>query len=118
MTPKSKPNRYWRIIGYRGLTEIFFDTRISVGLLSEGALADLLRCLTAKAGLNYEQIVGAYVRRGTKGANALLKITRNGRTPQFTCGKNPRFAAAMVDESSQRISPHNVPRRKTPPKRG
>lgn len=115
--PKSKPKRYWRITGYRGLTEIF-DTRISAGLLSEGALADLLKCLTAKAGLNYEEIVGAYVRRGTKGANSLLKITRNGRMSQFTCGENPYFAATLTDETSQRISPLSVPRRKAPPRRG
>ena len=115
--PKSKPKQYWRITGYRGLNEIF-DTRISAGLLSEGALADLLKCLTAKAGLSYEEIVGAYVRRGTKGANSLLKITRNGRMPKFTCGKNPYFAATLADETGQRILPNNVPRRKAPPKRG
>jgi hypothetical protein len=117
MRPKRKPTPYWRITGYRGLTEIF-DSRISVGLLSEGALSDLLKCLTAKAGLDYEEIVGAYVRRGTKGANSLLKITRHGRMPQFTCGENPYFVATMVDDTGEQIPPHNAPRRKAPPQRG
>lgn len=117
MNAKGDPKRYWRITGYRGHTSIF-DTRLSLGLLSEGQVGDLLKCLTAKAALNYEEIVGAYVRRGTARANSLLKIVRNERTPQLTCGKNPYFVATIVDETAQRISPTHVPRRKAPPKRG
>jgi hypothetical protein len=89
-------SRLWHIQGYDSGT-LIFDARISVGSLSESQLKALLMALTAKAGLNFNEIVGAYAKRGTKSANALLTVQKEGPSPVFMCGTNPHFVARTID---------------------
>jgi hypothetical protein len=79
--------------------------------MSDAQVKDLLKCLAAKEGLTYEEIVGAYVRRKTKRANELLHIQKNGPYPEYTCGNDPHFAAIVVDEKGDRIKYQPLPRR-------
>jgi hypothetical protein len=52
----------WLIRGYDG-TNVIFEARIAAGQLSEKSVKELLRVLTAKAGLTFDEIVGAHLRR-------------------------------------------------------
>jgi hypothetical protein len=65
----------------------------------------LLRALTAKAGLDYREIVGAYARRRTKIANDLLEVRRDGPYQHFWCGNNPHFEVVLVDENGKPCRP-------------
>ncbi|OQZ03920.1 MAG: hypothetical protein B6D34_04795 [Candidatus Brocadia sp. UTAMX1] len=89
--------RYWHIQGYDGL-ELIFETKVPAGYLSEERVKIVLQTLVARAGLDYDEIVGALVRRKTKGANGLLDVSKNGPYPQYSCGDNPHFHARVVDE--------------------
>ncbi len=64
---------------------------------------DLLKCLTAKEGLSYEEIVGAYAKRNSKQANELLHIQKHGPYPEYSCGHDPSFVAIVVDEKGDRV---------------
>ncbi len=88
---------YWRIRGYDSLTEISSVT-IECGQFTEAQINHLLKTLTAKAGLEYREIVGAYAKRRTRTANDLLVVQRDHKYPTFTCGDNPHFTASVVDE--------------------
>ena len=103
MKPLSK-NRYWRIRGYDS-TEPIFQKCIPISQIGEKQLQDLLRALTAKAGLTYDEIVGAYATRRTKIANDLLEVHRDGPYPHFWCGTNPHFDACVVDENGKVCRP-------------
>ena len=89
----------WKIEGFDGHEKIF-ETKIKLGCLSENKLKKTLRVLTAKAGLSYQEIVGAYSRRGTKVSNELLAVQRNGPRGGYMCGENPHFLATVVDDDS------------------
>jgi|ERR1700683_1952896 hypothetical protein len=91
---------YWRIRGYDSLTEIFGIT-VECGQFTEDQIKHLLKALTAKAGLGYREIVGAYAKRRTKIANNLLAVHKELWFPSYTCGSNPHFAAAVVGEDGQ-----------------
>ena len=93
---------FWRIRGYKKF-DIIFDQMIPVGCLTEVQLRALLKCLTAKAGLSYDEIVGAYVKRRTKLAHGLLNLQKNGPYPEYSCGNDPSFVAIIVDETGNRI---------------
>ena len=80
--------RYWRIQGFDGLNEIYRED-VNTGLFSENQLNILLQTLTAKASLDFEEIVGALARRRTKRANDLLVVKLEKTYPKFTCGDNP-----------------------------
>ena len=54
--------RFWRIRGYSRSKKIL-DERIPVGCMTERQLQELLKCLMAKEGLDYREIVGAYAKR-------------------------------------------------------
>ena len=56
---------YWQIEGYDGLTK-FYDQKVKVGCFSENQIKNLLMALAAKAGLNFDEIVGAYAKKRTK----------------------------------------------------
>jgi hypothetical protein len=75
--------RQWLIRGFDGLTKIF-EIKISVGQLTDDQMKQMLKALTAKAGLEYREIVGAYAKRGTKIANDLLIVHRDSTTATFT----------------------------------
>lgn len=94
--------RYWRIRGHKQF-DTFFDEMIPVGCLTEGQLKELLKCLAAKGGLSYQEIIGAYVKRKTKRAHELLHIQKNGPYPEYYCGDDPSFTAIVVSDKGERI---------------
>jgi len=97
MTKLTKRNLYWRICGYDSLTPIF-ERIVGLGQFTESQMKSLLMALTAKAGLGYDEIVGAYATRKTKIANDLLVVQADSQCPTFWCGSNPHFVASVVDE--------------------
>ncbi len=91
--------RHWHIEGYDSLTKIY-DRKVKVGSFSEKQIQDLLKALSAKASLSFDEIVGAYAKKRTKIANELLSIRKDGPCPVYTCGDNPHFIARVVIEDS------------------
>jgi hypothetical protein len=100
----SKNKRYWRIRGYDGLIQIFERT-VGLGQFTESQIEHLLMTLAAKAGLEFDDIVGAYAMRGTKIANNLLIVYKDFRYPTYSCGDDPHFEASVVDETGK-ITPN------------
>lgn len=94
--------RYWRIRGYDNSTEIF-ETRVEVGQITYDQIKQMLKALAAKAGLDYDEIVGAYAKRRTEIANDLLAIHREAEPAILSCGTNPHFVASVVDENGKII---------------
>ena len=98
--------RYWRIRGYESTKKIF-DKTLSIGQFNGKQIEDCLKALAAKAGLNFDEIIGAYTKRRTKIANGLLDVQWDAKYSTWTCGSNPYFMAAIVDESGKPIvNPH------------
>jgi hypothetical protein len=97
------PKRFWRIRGHKGF-DVFFDATIPVGLLTEDQLKHLLRCLAAKAGLDYDEVIGGYVKRRTRRAHGLLDVHKHGPYPEYCCGNDPSFTAIVVDATGNRIT--------------
>jgi len=89
--------RYWHILGYDSLERIY-DRKVKVGYFSEARIQELLMALAARAGLNYDEIVGAYATKNVKISNVLLEVRKNGPHPDYTCGDNPWFTARVVEE--------------------
>lgn len=87
--------RYWRISGHESGSKIF-ETHVPVGCFSERQVNDLLKALTAKAGLTLDEIVGAYARRNTKYSNDLLLVQKEKPHAEYMCGDNPYFVAGVV----------------------
>jgi len=100
--------RYWRIRGYEK-SDTIFDESIPVGCLTEEGLKERLKCLAAKGGLTYREIIGAYVRRRTKLAHDILNIQKNGPYPEYSCGSDPSFIAIVVDKDGKRIEYPRLP---------
>jgi hypothetical protein len=90
--------RYWKIEGFDGLTKIY-EEAVKSGLLSENQLKNLLKALTAKASLDYEEIVGAFVRKGSRRSNNLVLVAHHKPEPKFSCGENPFFTARIVTKN-------------------
>lgn len=91
--------RYWEIVGYDG-TEKIFKRKIKFGCYTEKQMKQLLMALAAKTGLDVEEIVGAYAKRGTKVSNELLDVQRDPMYATLTCGVNPHFVARVVKDGS------------------
>lgn len=94
--------RFWRIRGHKGL-DTFFDVMIPTGCLTEDKLKEFLKCLSAKEGLSYVEIIGVYAKRKTRFAHDILHIQKNGPYPEYSCGNDPSFVAIIVDETGKRI---------------
>jgi hypothetical protein len=88
--------RHWLIRGFDGHTKID-EKRIDLGQLSEKQLKPILKALATKAGLDFDEIIGAYATRGTKIANDLLRVQRDGPHSRFSCGDNPYFIALIAE---------------------
>src|SRR5205807_5901444 len=69
-------NFYWHIEGYDSQDKIY-DRKVKLGYFSHKQIQALLKALAAKAGLNFDEIVGAYTKKGTKIANDLLSIHKD-----------------------------------------
>ena len=89
--------RYWHIEGYNSTTKIF-NKKVKVGCFSENKIKSLLMTLAAKAGLNFNEIVGAYAKKNTKISNELLSIQKDGSYPVYMCGDNPHFLARVISD--------------------
>jgi hypothetical protein len=87
--------RFWHIEGYDSLTKIY-DKKVKVGCFSDNQIKNLLKALTAKAGLSFDEIVGAYAKKKTKISNEHLIIKRDGPYQVYTCGSNPHFIARVI----------------------
>jgi len=94
--------RYWCIQGYDGLKTIF-KMKVGVGQFTDDQIKHLLQALAAKAGLNFDEIVGAYAKRRTKISNKLLHVHKDSTRPDYMCGSNPVFTARVVDEDGKII---------------
>ena len=95
---------YWRIEGRDSTTRIFERT-VEHGQFTVSQMEHLLMALAAKAGLDYNEIVGAYATRKTKIANNHLVVHHDSQAPIFWCGSNPHFVASVVDEAGK-ITPY------------
>ena len=60
--------------------------------MSEHQIEILLQVLTAKSGLEFQEIVDSYT-----GGNNYLKVHKDNLNQNYTCGSNPHFAAKIVD---------------------
>lgn len=94
--------KYWRIKGYDSLNLIFEKT-IPVGCITSSQLMELLKCLAAKEGLSYNEIIGGYVKRKTRLANVHLDVHKETMYPAYMCGAEPHFVAFVVDEKGNRM---------------
>ena len=92
---KSAQQTLWEIRGYDG-TEKIFEVRVPAGYFTENQIQELLKTLAAKAGLSFNEIVGAYAKRKTRLANDFLEVRRDGPKSQIMCGSNPHFIARIV----------------------
>jgi hypothetical protein len=93
---------YRQIRGYDSL-KLIFERTVELGQFTENQIKHLLMTLAAKAGLDYDEIVGAYATRRTKVANDLLTFHRDSAYPAYMCGTNPHFTATVVDENGEII---------------
>jgi len=69
------PKTHWLIRGYDSM-RLIFEREVKAGQLSEEEVKALLRTLAAKAGLSFDEIVGAYAKRRTGIANDLLFVQK------------------------------------------
>ena len=65
--------------------------------MTEEQIKAVLQALAAKAGLTFDEIIGAYAKRGTKIATDLLLVQRDSPYPVFTCGSNQYFIAEVAE---------------------
>ena len=94
----AKAQKEWLIRGYDGATTIY-EKKIDAEQITEELVKSLLMALAAKAGLTFDEIVGAYAKKRTKIANDLLQVQREGPHTMFTCGSNPHFIASLLFRS-------------------
>jgi len=89
--------KFWKIEGYDSLTKIY-ERELKSGCFSEKQIQAVLQSLVAKAGLDFDEIVGAYAKRNTRVANDLLLVQRDGPYSRFMCGDNPYFTARVIEK--------------------
>lgn len=89
--------RYWKIEGYDS-TKRIYEKKIPIWYIGEVRIKVLLKCLSAKAGLNFDEIVGAYARKNSRISNTHLHVMRDGPYPTYFCGSNPTFTARIINE--------------------
>lgn len=94
MATATATNRYWRIEGFDSTHRIYYR-EIRAAQLGYNQVGPLLQALVAKAGLDFEEIVGAYAARRASIRNELLQVTSDPQS-RFSCGTNPFFTAVLV----------------------
>lgn len=92
----TRNERLWHIEGYDSMEKIY-DRKINVSQMTEKQVKAMLMTLAAKAGLDFDEIVGAYATQRTKIRNELLVVRRDGSYPVFTCGSNPHFIVRVIN---------------------
>ena len=85
----------WEISGYDG-GEVIFVKEVLLQCFPENRIQELLKVLAAKAGLSFEEIIGAYATRKSIIYNQLLVVQKEGLFPAYSSGENPYFAARVV----------------------
>lgn len=103
MKKQQRAERYWRIQGHDGSTEIF-DQTFSVGQMTEKNVKELLRALVAKS-LSPLEVIGGYAKKRTKLSNCFLDIRKENdierRRTIYHCGPNPYFVAFVENGSPE-----------------
>lgn len=89
---------YWLIRGYDS-TELIYEKQVPKECITETQLKRVLQHLTAKAGLDNDEIIGACLKKKTKTSNQLLDVHK-GLRQEFHCGENPYFCA-VISKSKQ-----------------
>ena len=99
----AKPNkRYWRVYTRKGSEDPYFHTNIPINCITENNLKELLRCLAAKTSCTEQQIVQAYVKRGTKLARDILIVQRS--LGHYYCVEDQLWVGAdIVDENDKAV---------------
>lgn len=91
---RKKTGSYWLVEGFDSTAKIY-ERRVNIGVLTTDQAKAPVRALVAKAGLTFDEIVGAYARRKTRIANHHLDVQRDGPYPMFCCGDNPHFIISV-----------------------
>ena len=87
---------YWLIQGFDSTTKIY-EKRIDASHMTRDQAISLLKALVAKAGMTFDEIVGAYAKKQTRIANGHLSVQKDGPYPVFFCGSNPHFVISIRD---------------------
>ncbi|RUO69613.1 hypothetical protein [Idiomarina ramblicola] len=90
--------KYWKIEGFDGADKIF-EKKVRAWAFSESKIQEALKALASRGGLELDEILGAYARKGAKEANELLVVNREQGNPIFSCGENPHFIATVIYEN-------------------
>lgn len=104
----AETEKQWLIEGYDGFN-LIYERRVDIGQLTQGQVKALLMALTAKAGLTFDEILGAYAKRRTKIANNLLQVQRGGPHTIFMCGVGPHFKVSIVFRGSRKSIRKELP---------
>ena len=105
---RKKNGFYWLIEGFDGTTKIY-EKRVDAGQFTTDQAKPLLRALVAKAGLTFDEIIGAYAKRRTRIANAHLEVRKDGPYPVFYCGSNPHFVISARNPDGIICGKKNTP---------
>ena len=95
MTSKPRQRFVWMIQGWDGSRKIF-EAEVNVNKLGPNQIKSLLRTLTAKGGLTFDEILGAHLKKRTKGSTEHLHVNVDPQHHELTCGSNPHFVARVV----------------------
>lgn len=89
--------KYWIIGGYDSFEKIF-EKKVKAGLFTEKQMEELIKALAAKAGFNFNEIIGAYARKNSRIRNELLVVHKSFKPYSLICGDNPHFITRVIDE--------------------
>lgn len=101
-TQKDKFQLHWLIRGYESTKKIF-ERKVKYGVFSEQQIQTLLMVL-AGTDLNFDEILGACARKGTKIHTDLLKVEHEASQSVYiyTCGRGNRYFIAEIAERKER----------------
>lgn len=91
---------FWLIQGWDNGT-LLYEKIVESNLMTISQVQILLKALTAKAALDYDEIVGSYIRRESKTAVDHLVVHQERPHAIFRCGSNPHFTIALATMGSK-----------------
>jgi hypothetical protein len=94
MARKTTKHVVWIIQGWDGSKKIY-EAEVNVNKLGPNQIKSLLRALTAKAGLTFDEILGAHLKRRTVGSTEHLHVNDDPEHHTLMCGSNPHFVARV-----------------------
>ena len=91
--------RFWEIRGWKG-TEKIFEKKCLMGYFEDLQIENTLKALTAKASLDYDEIVDSYSKKNSKIYKPLLEVRKSGRQFTIMCGlgTDVAFTARLIQE--------------------